>query len=382
MTELNTVLPALKPFLQTAWQKSGFEQLSSVQERTLSKILEGKDVIVESPTGTGKTLAYLLPLLQQINVEVKQIQAVILAPSKELAMQILTEIQAWAASSGIQSASFIGGANVKRQVEKLKKHPQIVVGTPGRMLELIKQKKMKMHEVKTIVLDEGDQLLLPEHSDTVFQIIKTTKRERQLLLFSATLNEATIQKAREIMNEPELVLIKEEKALEPVEHIYFVSDARDKIEVLRKLSRIEGIHALVFLNGRWDLSVLVEKLKYKGISVSALYRDLNKAEREKAIRLFQNGEVSLLLATDVAARGLHIPNITHVVHFDLADSISQYIHRSGRTGRLGTHNGKVVSIVTPREESQLKKYARERKLELKKKQFVRGNIVDVEKSNR
>jgi superfamily II DNA/RNA helicase len=298
-------------------------------------------------------------------------------------MQILAEIGKWAEGSGIQSASFIGGANLKRQLEKLKKHPQIIVGTPGRMLELIRQKKLKMHEVKTIILDEGDQLLQPEHSGAIAQIIKSTLQDRQLLLFSATLHESAVQKAKTMMKDPALIQIKEEKAIKPVEHLYVVCEARDKVELLRKIARMEKVRALVFMKDRWDVSVVAEKLKFKGIAAGELHSDLRKEEREKAVRLFQNGKLQLLLATDVAARGLDIPTITHVVHFNLAENVSQYVHRSGRTGRLGsTTAGTVISLITPKEEAVLKKYAKERNLNVKKSSIIRGEIVEYTKNNR
>lgn len=202
---LSEVLPDLKPFLQTAWDKSSFEKLTAIQLHTVRFIIEGKDIIAESPTGSGKTLAYLLPLLQQIDPTEKNTQIVILASSHELVMQIHQEVQEWSRDSEIGSATLIGGANVKRQIEKLKKKPQIVIGTPGRMNELINQKKLKMHQVKTLVLDEADQLLVPEHISTIEKIVKSTLSERQVLVFSATLPETVQSKAKEIMHSPEVI---------------------------------------------------------------------------------------------------------------------------------------------------------------------------------
>ncbi|GER66757.1 DEAD/DEAH box family ATP-dependent RNA helicase [Weizmannia acidilactici] len=364
----NTIVHSLQTFLRQNWDKSSFEHLTGVQEKTIPLVLDGRDVIAESPTGSGKTLSYLLPVLERIETGKKNVQAVILAPSKELVMQITAEIGKWAEGSGIQAASLIGGANVKRQIEKLKKHPQIVAGTPGRILELIRQKKLKMHEVRTIVLDEGDQLLGKEYSGTVGKIVKSALRDCQLLLFSATLPEAVVQKAKELMKDPMLVHVKVDHAAQPVEHVYIVTgDPRDKIEQLRKIARMGGVRALVFLNDRWDVSVAAEKLRYKGIVAAELHGDMRKEEREKAVRLFRNGAAPLLLATDVAARGLDIPSITHVIHFDLAEDVSRYVHRSGRTGRLGSIAGTVISLVTPKEETVLKKYAKARDLDLKRR---------------
>ncbi|GKU84452.1 DEAD/DEAH box helicase [Niallia sp. NCCP-28] len=367
----------LQPFIQENWQKAKFERGTSIQEQTIPYLLEGKDVIAESPTGTGKTLAYLLPLLNKINVEEKSMQAIILASSQELVMQILGEIQKWGEGSGIRSASFIGGANVKRQLEKLKKHPHIAICTPGRALELIKQKKLKMHAVKMVVLDEADQLLVAEHIGTVKQIVKATLLDRQVVLFSATLTKETENLANELTNNPEIIRVKKDETIKAaiVDHIYFEAEYRDKIKVMEKISRLENSKILVFVKDIGNLTVIYEKLAYKNIQTSMLHSDLNKMERSKSVNGFRKGKTNVLLATDVAARGLDIQNITHVVHYDLANDTTQYIHRSGRTGRFGAQ-GTVINIVTEREERELKQFAKELDIPLAKKAFYDGKIVD------
>ena len=338
--------------------------------------MEGKDVIAESPTGTGKTLAYLLPLLEKINPDLQSPQALILASSRELVMQINEEVRIWSQGSNIIGAAFIGGANVKRQLEKLKKHPQVIVGTPGRINELIAQKKLKMHEVKTIVLDEGDQLLVPEHMNTIRTIVKTTLKDRQVMMFSATLPIVTEQAAREFMDEPITIKVdKSEKMESKVDHIYFVVEKRDKFKILEKISRLEGMKGLAFLNDIGELTVIGEKLKYKEIQVGLLHGESNKVEREKALRKLRSGKSPLLLATDVAARGLDIKGLTTVIHVDLAANNDQYVHRSGRTGRAGA-DGTVISIVTEREERELKKIARELNITVSaKKIFIMGQLL-------
>lgn len=376
MTSNWPFLLTLKPYLQEAWEKAGYEYPTAIQKETANIILDGKDVIASSPTGTGKTLAYVLPLLQKLNEENKNIQSVIIAPSRELVMQILQEIQNWTAGSGVQTASFIGGANVKRQLEKLKKRPQIIVGTPGRIFELIKQKKVKMHEVKTIVLDEGDGLLTPEYMQTISGIIKATLSERQLLLFSATIRDQTIQAAKKLMKDPEVIKVKTSENKGKVEHIFFVCEDREKIEVLSKLSRLDSMKALVFLNDIGKLTVLAEKMKYKGYAIGELHSELKKEARAKAINQLQSGEYSLLLTTEVAARGLDITDLPYVIHFNLPETIEQYTHRSGRTGRLGSTSGTVISIVTQREARTLKQFCRELDVPVKQKHFFAGEIVD------
>ncbi|MBX9975433.1 DEAD/DEAH box helicase [Cytobacillus firmus] len=366
----------MKPFIQEAWKKSAFAQPTAVQSEAVPLALEDRDIIAESPTGTGKTLAYLLPILEKIDPDKQAVQAVILASSQELVMQILSEIQKWAEGSGIKAASFIGGANVKRQLEKLKKHPHIALGTPGRVLELIKQKKLKMHEVKTVVLDEGDQLLVPEHAQTVQNIVKSTLKERQVLLFSATLPPVVEQLAKELSADAEVIRVEKDETIQAagVDHIYFVAEARDKIKMLEKISRLEDIKALVFVKDIGNLTVMAEKLDFKNISSSTLHSDLSKFDRQKAIKNFRTGKTNMLIATDVAARGLDIKGVTHVVHFDFPKDINQYVHRSGRTGRFGA-SGTVISLVTEREERELKKMTKELGLTAEKKVMRGGQIV-------
>ena len=377
MSNTPALFENIKPFIQQAWVKSGFAQPTPIQAKAIPHIVEGKDVIAESPTGTGKTLAYLLPILEKINPDQQSPQALILASSRELVMQINEEIRIWSEGSDIVGAAFIGGANVKRQLEKLKKRPQVIAGTPGRIYELITQKKLKMHEVKTIVLDEGDQLLIPEHMTTIRNIVKATLKDRQVMMFSATLPTETEQAAREFMNEPLTIKVdKSEKMQSKVDHIYFVVEKRDKVKILEKISRLEGMKGLAFINDIGELTVMVEKLKYKEIQLGMLHGESNKVEREKALRKLRSGKSPLLLATDVAARGLDIKGLTTVIHVDLAANNDQYVHRSGRTGRAGA-DGTVISIVTEREERELKKMARELDIPLAKKDFYHGQIVDA-----
>lgn len=380
-SSLSNLLTAPKEFLGKAWDEAAFEEPTAVQKQTASLILEGRDVQAEAPTGSGKTLAYLIPLLQNIDPDNKNVQAVILASSHELVMQIYGELQSWSEGSGIGSASFIGGANIKRQLEKLKKKPQIIVGTPGRTLELINQKKLKMHEVKTIVLDEGDQLIVPEHVATVEAIIKSTKRDRQLLLFSATLSMEASETANKWMDAPVVLRITREESANPeVEYGYFPVEQREKIDTLRRLASMKNFQALVFFRDIGNLQVAAEKLAFKGIKIGILHGDSKKQERAANMKAFRDGEYTLLLSTDVGARGLDVAGLRYVVNMDIPDEEDQFIHRAGRTGRLGGSNGTVLSIVTPGEEKKLKKTARNLKLPLSEKELYKGRLYDKKPS--
>ena len=380
MSETQQIIAQLQPFLQQAWEKAGFETMTSVQTTAIPLIIEGKDVVGESPTGTGKTLAYLLPVLNKIDPKMQNTQAVILASSQELVMQILSEIQKWGEGSGIKSASLIGGANLKRQIDKLKKSPHIIVGTPGRTNELIKQKKLKMHKVHTVVLDEGDQLLTPEHNETVKSIVKSTLADqRQLLLFSATLPETVEKSIKRLAKDPEIINVKKDETIDAakVEHIYFLSEQRDKIKILEKIARLDGTKSLVFIKDIPNLIIAAEKLKFKDIHVGQLHSELNKQDRQRYLNKFRDGNSEMLLVTDIAARGLDIKGVTHVVHYDFPREQDQYVHRSGRTGRFGAE-GTVISIVNEREERDLKRFCKALNITPVQKEFYGGKIVDPE----
>jgi superfamily II DNA/RNA helicase len=373
----------LSPFLQENWEKSGFQQPTSIQETAIPLVLEGKDLIAESPTGTGKTLAYLLPLLNKIESNSQSLQAVVLASSQELVMQVYQEFQKWSEGSGVRGTSIIGGANVKRQLEKLKKRPHVIFATPGRLAELIKQKKVKMHEVKLVVLDEGDQLLIPEHINTVQNIVKSTMGDRQVVLFSATMKAGTEKLAKEITKEPEILRIEKDELASSgdVEHIYFLAEPRDKIKLLEKIVRLENIKALAFINDIGEIQVYKEKFNFKELSTGILHSDMKKLERQAELKAFRDGKTKMLIATDVAARGLDIQGVTHVVHVDFPRDIAQYVHRAGRTGRMGA-DGTVISLVTEREERELKVYCQELNVTPSKRIFYKGQIAEPEQKAR
>lgn len=375
------LLNTMKPFLKEAWQKAGFEQPTAIQQRAIPSITDGADIIAESPTGTGKTLAYLLPILHKIDPDKKEIQAVILSPTRELAMQIHQVIQTFTLNSGIVCGAFIGGVDIKRQLDRLKKNPMIIVGTPGRINELIDKKKMKMHAVKTVVVDEVDQMVAQRLTFDVKMAIQSTLKDRQVLFFSATISDEVKDFAKKVMNTPTFVQV-ERKQNSAVDHIYFVSDRRDKVEVLRRIYRMdESMKALIFINDSFHIDELAAKFKYKKIPVGVLHSAANKKERAAAIQQFRSGKLNLLLATDIAARGMDIQGLTHVIHLDIPEKIEQYIHRSGRTGRMGA-KGTVISLVTPAEEKTLLKYGKELAVPMTKKELFGGEIVNDRPNSR
>ncbi|MGP4059355.1 DEAD/DEAH box helicase [Halobacillus sp. H74] len=368
----------LIPTSKQAWETAGFDTLTKVQEKAIPFILNGGDVLAEAPTGSGKTLAYLLPLLQRVDPNQKHTQILIMASSHELVMQIHQEVLTWTKGSGITSTTLIGGANVKRQIDKLKKKPNIIIGTPGRIYELIEKKKLKSHEIKSVVMDEADQLLVPEHINTVESVLKTTMKDTQILLFSATLPDEVIDLAQDFMDEEaEVIRVTEELKKPDVTHTYIVCEDRDKIETLRKLARMDGFIGLGFMQDIAKLNIMAEKLTYQNLDIGLLHSDANKEQRAKAIKEFRKGEYPLLLATDVAARGLDIKEINCIVNLDVPKDMTSYIHRAGRTGRIGSAEGTVVSLVNPVEEKRLKKFARDLELTLHQKKMSKGRLQDT-----
>lgn len=365
----------LKDFLQKQWDLSNYSAPTKIQAESFNIIQSGRDLIAESPTGTGKTLAYLLPIINNIDENETNPQVVILAPSRELVMQIFDVAQNWSQPGGVKVASFIGGVPIKRQLEKIKKKPQVIIGTPGRIGELITQKKLKMHKVRTIVLDEGDQLLVPEHKKAIEQVIKSTLSERQVVLFSATLSKEFTADITSMMKNPEVIRV--ERAVESkgnVDFLYFECDRRDKIIILEKLIKVCGIKALAFANDIKNINVIEDKLHYKGVNLATLHGDASKPEREMAIKGFRSGDYDLLLATDIVARGIDIDALPAVIHYDLPRSADQFIHRSGRTGRQGA-SGTVISIIEPSEKRELQKFVKELDVKLEKVKLYQGGIV-------
>ncbi|WP_139376822.1 DEAD/DEAH box helicase [Halobacillus salinus] len=371
-------LPEWSSFIEKAWGEAGYESFTSVQEKAMPFIYKGGDVVAEAPTGSGKTLAYLLPLLEKVDPDVKRTQVLIMASSHELVMQIHQEVLKWTQGSGIGSTPLIGGANIKRQIEKLKKKPAVLIGTPGRIHELMERKKIKAHEIQTVVMDEADQLLVPEHLPTVETILKAMKQDRQILLFSATLPEEVIEVAQTFMDaEAEVVQVESEVMKPKVDHVYIACEDRDKIELLRKLAHVDGFKGLGFMQDIAKLNVFAEKLIYGKLDLGLLHSDAKKEQRAKAIKEFRKGEYDLLLATDVAARGLDILDITYIVNLDIPKDETSYVHRAGRTARIGAQDGVVVSLVNPVEEKRLKKYARDLDFALTKKNLYKGKLVDA-----
>ncbi|ERI94572.1 DEAD-box ATP-dependent RNA helicase CshA family protein [Clostridiales bacterium oral taxon 876 str. F0540] len=360
-------------------KKEGITEPTDIQEKVIPLALENKDIIGQSQTGSGKTLAYLLPIFQRMEAEKREMQAIILAPTHELVIQIDKVIKSLSENSGVAvtSAAIIGDVNIKRQVEKLREKPHIIVGSTGRILELIKMKKISAHTIKTIVVDEGDRLLDDKNVSVVKDIIKTTLRDRQLMVFSATIDDKVLSTAETLMKAPEVIKIEEKLQVNPnIAHMYVTCEQRDKMEILRKVIAAEKPKkAIVFINKSMETEITTLKLKHHNIKAYGIYGNAKKEERKKAMEDFRSGKLQVLVASDIAARGLDVKDVTHIINLDLPPEAKDYLHRAGRTGRAGK-KGTTISIVTPKEISSLRKYEKSFEIQIKEKDLFNGKLID------
>jgi superfamily II DNA/RNA helicase len=370
----------LEPRLIEGLKKQGITEPTGIQANTIQPALENKDIIGQSPTGSGKTLAFLLPIFQRIDAGKREMQAMILAPTHELVIQIEKEARLLAENSGfpVTSIAIIGEVNITRQIEKLREKPNIIVGSAGRVLELIKRKKINAQTVRTIVIDEGDRMLDEHNLATVKDVIKTTLRDRQLMLFSATISEKTLKTAGELMKDPQVIRIEDEGKISPnISHMYMVSEQRDKIEILRKLvASIKPERAIVFINKSEELQQVTSKLQYHHLNAYDISGGASKEDRKKAMEGFRKGDIQLLVASDIAARGLDIKGVTHIFNLDLPEDSKGYLHRVGRTGRV-EESGTAISIVTENQVQFIKRCEKELKIKIVEKIITRGMIMDA-----
>ncbi|MFQ7546683.1 MAG: DEAD/DEAH box helicase, partial [Turicibacter sp.] len=370
----------LNPSLIEGLAKQNITTPTTIQAEAIPVILSRQDVIAQSHTGSGKTLAFVTPLFQLIDSSKREMQVLILAPTHELVMQIDAQIKLLAANSGepVTSTTIIGGANIEKQIKKLKEKPHFIVGSAGRILELIKKKKITAHTIKTIVLDEADSLLDNTNTKTIQDIIKTTLRDRQLCLFSASISDNTLELAKSLMKEPVVLKTAETVEMNPnIEHFYLKGDRRDKFELLRKLIVAEEPQrALIFVNQNDSMQEIAEKLNYHQKETFMMRGNIKKEERKRALDAFRSGKIKLLISSDLTARGLDIPEVTHIIHLDCPSNPNEYLHRAGRTAR-GNASGKSICIVTDKDLSTLKKYQKKFKIQFEEMKVSHGKFISA-----
>lgn len=367
----------LKETLVNGLAKDQITTPTDIQNEAIPHILENKDLIGEAVTGSGKTLAYLLPAFQRIDTTSKELHTLILAPTHELVVQINNVIKSLSDNSdyGLRSTTIIGKVKIKRQVDALKLKPHIIVGTPGRVHELIKMKKLKAHQIKTIVIDEGDKMLADSNIDAVKAIIKTTLRDRQLLVFSASISDSVQKRASEMMKEPLAIRIDKAKPNTDITHLYTTATRRDKTGLLRKIIHATKLQkAIVFVNRNNMVADTCDRLNYHGTDAVAIYGDSTKQERQTAMNMLRTGKAKVLVASDLVARGLDIDDLDYVLNLDLPEDFNEYTHRAGRTGRAG-NKGTSFSILTEKEASFVGTIAKRNGISFQKVQVTGGEIL-------
>ncbi|MCR2820033.1 DEAD/DEAH box helicase [Lederbergia panacisoli] len=324
---------------------------TSIQERTIPSVLEGKDVIAKAQTGTGKTLAFVLPILEKIDVHKSDVQALILTPTRELAQQISKEIKRMLENvEGINVLTVYGGQDVQHQLKKLKGAQHIVVATPGRLLDHIRRGTIELSTVKMFVLDEADQMLLMGFLPEVDEIIQEALSSPQTMLFSATMPNEIITLAKKYLVEPEFIEVKAKKVtVEEVKQVVIeTTDRRKQATLFHLIDEHRPFLAIIFCRTKIRASKLHEALIANGYNSDELHGDLSQSKREKAMKRFRDAKTQVLVATDVAARGLDVEGVTHVYNYDIPHDVESYIHRIGRTGRAGG-DGVAFTLVAPKD---------------------------------
>ena len=344
-TDLN-----LSEDIQSAVVAAGFEKPSPIQELTIPLALEGKDVIGQAQTGTGKTAAFGLPTLDKIRTEENTIQALVIAPTRELAVQSQEELFRFGRDKGVKVRSVYGGSSIEKQIKALRSGAHIVVGTPGRLLDLIKRKALKLNNIETLILDEADEMLNMGFLEDIEAIISRVPEERQTLLFSATMPDAIKRIGVQFMKDPEHVKIKAKELTNVNVDQYFIRvKEQEKFDTMTRLMDVDQPElSIVFGRTKRRVDELTRGLKLRGFRAEGIHGDLDQNKRLRVIRDFKNDQIDILVATDVAARGLDISGVTHVYNYDIPQDPESYVHRIGRTGRAGK-TGQSITFVSPNE---------------------------------
>ncbi|TNF45499.1 MAG: DEAD/DEAH box helicase, partial [Bacteroidetes bacterium] len=347
--------------IQSAIEDLGFVQPTPVQEKVVPFLMESKqDLVALAQTGTGKTAAFGLPIIQQLDTRKKSVQSLILSPTRELAIQIAGDLQNFSKNLDfINIAVVYGGADIVKQMKEIERGAQIVVGTPGRTLDLIKRGKLKVNEIRWVVLDEADEMLSMGFKDDLDAILETSPAEKQTLLFSATMPQEIVQISKKYMkNIFEIAVGKKNTGTENVEHHYYVVHAKDRYIALKRVADINpNIYGIIFCRTRMETKEVADKLIEDGYNADALHGDLSQSQRDFVMARFRSKHLQMLVATDVAARGLDVNDLSHVINYNLPDDPEVYIHRSGRTGRAGK-KGISVTLIHLREKGKLKQVER------------------------
>lgn len=362
----------LAPEILEAVTELGFVNPTPVQEKTIPALLETQnDLVALAQTGTGKTAAFGLPVLQLIDTKNQNIQSIVLCPTRELCLQITRDIENFSKHmKGFKVVAVYGGAAIGGQIKDLRKGAQMVVGTPGRVVDLIKRKVLKLKHIQWLILDEADEMLNMGFKDDLDTILVETPSERQTLLFSATMPKEIERIASNYMHDPEKISIgKRNEGAQNVKHEYYMVHARHRYETLKRIADINPkIYGIVFCRTRAETKDVADKFMQDGYNADALHGDLSQAQRDHVMARFRSKHLQFLVATDVAARGLDVNDLTHVINYNLPDDLEAYVHRSGRTGRAGK-SGVSISIIHTRESNKIRSLEK-----MVRKDFERKNV--------
>ena len=359
----------------------GYETPSAIQEQCIPYLLNGHDVIGQAQTGTGKTAAFSLPLIDRIDISTNQVQLLVLTPTRELAIQVSEAIQTYARHlKGLHVLPIYGGQSYDIQLRPLKRGVHVVVGTPGRVMDHIKKGTLKLGSLKALVLDEADEMLRMGFIDDVKWVMEKLPKERQIALFSATMPDVIRRVAEKFLNDPKIVKIKTKTATaQTISQSYWLVSGVNKLDALTRILEVESFDALlIFVRTKTATVDLAEKLSARGFSSEAINGDIAQNQRERTIQQLKKGKIDILIATDVAARGLDVERISHVVNYDIPQDPESYVHRIGRTGRAG-REGKAILFVAPRERRMLQTIERITRQPITPMQLPSAKIINEQR---
>ena len=365
-------------------EKKGFKEPSPIQAGVIPLLLTGnKDIIGQAQTGTGKTAAFALPLLELLDPKKKEIQAIIMAPTRELAIQVAEEIKSFAVDKPATVQVIYGGNPMRTEITGIKRKPTIVVGTPGRIQHHIRTKTLKLGTVKYFVLDEADEMLNFGFREEIESILALTAKDRRILLFSATMPKSILEIAKIHMGDYDSVKVASKTMTnENITQKYFCLDKRDKIEVLsRIMASEEHFYAIVFCRTKANTDTVASQLRAKHLQVEAIHGDIDQKNRQKILARFKEGSTKILVATDVAARGIDVPELNHVINYSLPESYEIYTHRIGRTGRAG-NKGTAITFAAPDEMNKLRFFEKNLKVTLEQGVLPQAqDIIEAKKAH-
>ena len=347
----------LIPEIIKAIKELGFDYQTPIQEKIIPHLLSSQsDLIASAQTGTGKTAAFGLPIIQLTNIKNMKVQTLILCPTRELCIQIYEDLIKFSKFiNGINILAVYGGSNIEKQIKRLKRGVHIVIGTPGRSKDLLKRKKLNLSNLEKIILDESDEMLTMGFKDDLDFILEASPKDKQILLFSATMPRHILKISEKYMHYPIKISTEQvSKSPNNVNHIYYLVMAKYKYEALKRIADYNpNIYGIVFCRTRRETKDISSRLMVEGYNVDALHGDLSQSQRDEVMVKFRKNQLQLLIATDVAARGLDVNNLTHIINYNIPDDAENYIHRSGRTGRAGK-KGTSISIIHSREKNRIK----------------------------